>query len=94
MTVIDFAHARRTRGLYALAGPGRLDRPSAHALRHWRCYHARLTQRDAARAAGVTLRQWVAAETGRTVPPGVLAAVWSLGQGGVSCSADNARTAP
>ena len=64
MTVIDFAHARRTRGLYALAGPGRLDRPSAHALRHWRCYHARLTQRDAARAAGVSVATYQRAESG------------------------------
>lgn len=73
MHVIDLAAARRRRGLPALSAPGRLDTESARALRLWRCYTARWTQRDAAAAAGVSLRQWVAVETARTVPPPVLA---------------------
>lgn len=81
MTVLDFNAARRARGLPALAGPGRLDRATADELRRWRCFDARITQIDAAHGAGVSCRDWAAAECGRAVRADVLARVvcyWNM----------------
>ena len=65
--ILDFNAARAARGLAVLAPPDCLDRRTAAALRRWRCFEARMSQREAAELAGVTPREWQRLETGRTV---------------------------
>ena len=76
--ILDFAAARRARGL-PVAGP----QPTMNCIRHserlplpaevrrdlraWRCFEAKIGQREAAKKACVTVGAWAAAERGRPV---------------------------
>ena len=78
--ILDFAAARRARGL-PVAGPHptmnrirhseRLPLPAEvrRDLRMWRCFEAKIGQREAAKRACVTVGAWAAAERGRAVDP-------------------------
>ena len=70
--IIDFAAARRARGLAAIGQQGDSRRGPLPAvvrrdLRAWRCFEAKIGQREAAKVARVTVGAWAAAERGRAV---------------------------
>ena len=54
--ILDFNAARRARGLPVLASPARLAFQAARSLRLWRCFEARIGQREAAKLAGPSIR--------------------------------------
>ena len=89
--ILDFAAARRARGL-PVAGPHltmncirhseRLPLPTEvrRDLRAWRCFEAKIGQREAAKKACVTVGAWAAAERGRAVDSETVGRILSVWQ--------------
>ena len=79
MMIVHLNDLRCARGLEPVRGRAQLERADSSEIREWRCFKARLTQRDAARLARVTLREWCAAEVGGVVECDALARiVWTV----------------
>ena len=83
--IIDFAAARRARGLAAIgqqSDPRRRPLPAEvrRDLRAWRCFEAKIGQREAAKKACVTVGAWAAAERGRAVDSETVGRILSVWQ--------------